>query len=84
MSTRTAYHPKCGNRFPSGDRYGHCATCCRTFVGEKAFDRHRRDGTCIMMPETYISSNLNTVTGHWQDSRGFWHFGDRMPKDLFR
>ena len=75
-------HGKCGKEFPNGSRIGHCGACCETFVGLKAFDAHRRgehgvDRHCEVLPTYWTDEDGNVRCGHWQDSRGFWHFGTR-------
>lgn len=77
-------HPKCGKRFPSGSRAGHCAACCETFIGTAAFEAHRvgEHGTperrCLT-PETETASD--GTKPFWQDDRGYWHFGERLTDE---
>jgi hypothetical protein len=44
-------YPRCPRCFviwrQSGNRTGHCRTCCRTFDSAAAFDAHRRGGVCL-------------------------------------
>ena len=67
-------HPKCGKQFPNGNRAGHCAACCETFIGLTAFEAHRvgehgTDRRCELQPK------------HWQDENGYWHHGDKLTEE---
>ena len=84
-------HPKCGKQFPNGNRAGHCAACCETFIGLAAFEAHRvgEHGTgrrCEMKP--YVSHRraapgglVITTFGHWQDDNGYWHYGEKLTAE---
>lgn len=80
-------HPKCGKTFPGGTQAGHCATCCETFIGAVAFDAHRIgqqgiDRRCEIRPyDTQRTENGNISYGHWQDDRGYWHYGKKLTDD---
>ncbi|MCX2747172.1 hypothetical protein OOZ51_05000 [Arthrobacter sp. MI7-26] len=67
-------HPKCGKRFASGDRTGHCAACCETFYGLAAFDQH------LIRADHRVSCSVPTADGgEWHlDSAGRWHIGEPM------
>lgn len=78
-------HPKCGKTFPSGERAGHCGSCCETFIGLSAFESHRvgAHGTperrCEIQPyETIDPETLYARYGHWIDERGYWHYGRKL------
>lgn len=70
-------HPKCGNRFPAGDRTGHCASCCESFYGLAAFDQHQSaaDGR--------VSCSLPSTDGGkwWLDDSDRWHYGEKMSEE---
>lgn len=67
-------HPACGTTFPGGSRHGHCAGCCRTFVGLAAFDKHRQG-------EHDTGRYCELTEKHWQDERGYWHTGQRLTDE---
>lgn len=77
-------HPKCGKTFPGGERAGHCATCCETFIGGAAFEAHRvgnyADGReCEIQPyDTRRNESGQIRYGHWQDAKGHWHYGRKL------
>lgn len=82
-----ATHPKCGKTFPGGDGSGHCSGCCETFIGLGAFEAHRvgshgEDRRCEIQPYTsYAPEYPHTIRyGHWNDERGYWHYGRRLTK----
>lgn len=71
----------CGKTWPHSEHAGHCAACCETFMGLAAFDAHRVgehgvDRRCELKPETW-ETEKGTRHGHWQDARGYWHYGRR-------
>jgi len=70
-------HPKCGKRYPTGDRTGHCANCCQTFYGLSAFDRHQS------VQQGRVSCSMpSTDSGEWRlDDADRWHFGERMSPE---
>ena len=75
--------PDCKKTFPGGERAGHCAACCETFIGLAAFEAHRvgehgtPDRRCELKPETYTNSKGQTAHGHWRDDNGYLHIGQR-------
>lgn len=88
MSNAGVIHPKCGKRFPGTVRFGHCSVCCETFVGLGAFEAHRVgehgvDRRCELKPyRSYTKEYPHTeVFGHWQDDKGFWHYGERLTPE---
>lgn len=81
-----ATHPTCGKTFPGGDGSGHCSGCCETFIGLAAFDAHRVgahgvDRRCEVQPYEATGEDGKTRYGHWQDGRGYWHYGKRLTKE---
>lgn len=88
MTTRATgvLHPKCGKRFSAGNRAGHCAVCCETFVGGAAFDAHRvgehgPNRTCQLKPYESLTEAGVITYGHWQDDGGSWHYGKQMTDE---
>ena len=75
-----ATHPKCGKSFPGGDRAGHCATCCETFIGLATFDAHlSRDES-----GAYLHLDPSTAPEKakwWRDGSGYWHKGARLTEE---
>jgi hypothetical protein len=74
------WHPRCGKRFPSGHRAGHCAVCCETFIGLATFDRH------LSRDEEGKYLHLDPATADadqkwWADDNGNWHKGDRLTEE---
>jgi hypothetical protein len=67
-------HPKCGLRFANNNTEGHCAACCETFIGLRAFDKHRRGGFCNEL--------VDGEHGFWQDDQRRWHWGPRMSPEV--
>jgi hypothetical protein len=49
----------------------HCGACHETFSGITLFDRHRRDGKCLLIPAD-MPMRLKEV-------RGVWRFDDPRP-----
>ena len=84
----SAFHPKCGRRFPSGNRAGHCAACCETFIGQTAFEAHRVgehgvDRRCIDLiaaADAYEMGEENAAP-FWTDERGYWHHGAKLTDE---
>lgn len=80
-------HPPCGKSFPEGSRAGHCAACHETFVGGAGFDNHRvgKHGTpdrrCEIKPYETVNEQGVTIYGHWQDDRGYWHYGKQLTDE---
>lgn len=79
-------HPACGKQFPNGPRAGHCAACCATFVGLGAFEAHRVgehgvDRRCQLQPYEGTTEEGKPKFGHWQDDKGYWHYGERLTKE---
>jgi hypothetical protein len=73
-------HPKCGKTYPGGDRAGHCATCCETFIGLSTFDAH------LSRDEAGKYTHLDPSTAPekakwWKDERGYWHKGARLTEE---
>lgn len=64
-------HPKCGKRWTNNDTVGHCSACCETFYGLKAFEKHRRGGSCFSRADKLF----------WQDDKERWHYGERMSDE---
>ena len=70
----TLTHPKCGKTYPSSERVGHCAACCETFKGLKAFDLHRvgqhgtGDRRCLTVLELQEGELWDT------DNNGYWRY----------
>ena len=64
-------HPKCGKTYTNNNTVGHCAACCETFFGLRAFDKHRRGAMC----------NVTNDALFWLDDRGRWHWGERMSDE---
>jgi len=67
-------HPRCGTVFNNSDREGHCAACCRTIVGLRAFDQHRSKGKCLAL--------VDGENQFWLDDTGRWHWGPKMKDSL--
>ncbi len=75
----------CAGHVPtlSGNRYGHCALCHLDFMGETAWDKHRRGdhggGRYCVDPaaDVAVTKNGTPVARWWQDKKGRWHEGDR-------
>jgi hypothetical protein len=67
-------HPKCGKSFPGGNRAGHCAACCETFIGAVAFDAHRTG-------QQGIDRRCELTAAHWQDESGYWHVGEKLTDE---
>lgn len=66
-------HPKCGQRFPAGDRTGHCGACCATFFGLAAFDKH------LVRADHRVTCSAPSEGREWHlDSAGRWHIGEPM------
>lgn len=65
----------CGTVFPNSHRVGHCGKggCHETFVGLTAFDAHR-------VGQHGVNRRCEIREKHWQDDRGFWHYGPRDPR----
>lgn len=66
----------------TGERYGHCALCHLDFMGEAAFDKHRRSGGAGRYCINPATDDATTRTGRpvaewWQDEKGRWHEGAR-------
>jgi hypothetical protein len=77
-SLTTPVHPRCGKSYPGGDGAGHCATCCETFIGLGAFDRHlwrQEDGTYVHREP------VENIGLWWKDARGYWHHGQRLTEE---
>lgn len=76
-------HPKCGKRYPSGNRAGHCAKCCETFIGLTAYDAHlSRDSNgkyLHLNPETLPTDDAKN--DWWSDEHGYWHKGARLTEE---
>lgn len=76
-------HAKCGKSYPGGDRAGHCAVCCGTFIGLAAFDAHlSRDEAgkyTHLDPATVPSSDKKN--NWWCDANGYWHKGARLTDE---
>lgn len=70
--------PECRNPASNTIRYGHCATCHRTFIGVTTWDDHRRGGQCLN-PATEPPERK-----WWKDNRGRWHRGDRLDPNHFK
>jgi hypothetical protein len=62
--------PDCGETFPGSNSAGHCAACCRTFIGLTAFDAHR-------VGDHGVDRRCEIREKHWQDERGYFHYGPR-------
>lgn len=78
MSQKGILHPKCGERFPDSNLTGHCASCCQSFFGLGAFDKHlSRDEA-----GNYIHLTPNDgVENWWQDEKQRWHHGPRISEE---
>jgi hypothetical protein len=57
----------CGNATKHTSRIGCCAGCKRLFSSDSAFDRHRRDGTCLDPATLATKKGAAVFTPH--DSR---------------
>ena len=78
MGQKGILHPKCGQRFADSERTGHCGTCCQTFFGLAAFDKHlvRENGRYWhTVPED------NEVSEWYLDEKQRWHHGPRMSDE---
>lgn len=81
-------HPECGKTFPAGERAGHCAICCETFIGNTSFEAHRvgEHGTperrCELQPyETIDPETLYARYGHWADDKGHYRYGRKLTRE---
>lgn len=81
-------HPKCGKNFPTGERAGHCDTCCETFIGLSSFEAHRTgahgtpDRRCEILPyENGHTEAGKPIYGHWEDERGYWRYGRKLTPE---
>lgn len=65
----TPLHPKCGQRFPSNNRAGHCGKCCRTFIGLQAFDEHLviTDSHPIHLDPAEATNTKGRPKPYWRD-----------------
>ena len=64
----------------TGSRFGHCALCHRDFMGEGAWDKHRRSGGagryCVDPATDDDRTSAGRPIAEWrQDDRGRWHEG---------
>lgn len=64
----------------TGNRFGHCAKCHLDFMGEAAFDKHRRGPHSARYCVDPATDDERTSTGRpiaewWRDSRDRWHEG---------
>lgn len=76
---------RCQGHVPAvtGNRFGHCGVCHLDFMGEAAFDKHRRGhhdgGRYCVDPSTdaAVTENGKAIAEWWQDDKGRWHEGQR-------
>lgn len=80
------YHPPCGKSYPAGNQAGHCAKCCETFIGQTAFDMHRvglpgsAERHCEIQPYETTGKHGKPAYGHWQDDKGYFHYGRKADE----
>lgn len=80
-------HPKCQKTFPDGNRAGHCAKCCETFIGNTSFEAHRvgdfpNGRRCEIQPYAGpLTESGNPSYGHWQDPAGNWRHGRKLTAE---
>jgi hypothetical protein len=66
--------PKCGKRFPGTTRFGHCPVCHETYYGDASIEKHR-------VGAHGVDRRCELQELHWQDARGYWHFGEKLTED---
>lgn len=77
MGAKGILHPKCGERFADSERTGHCGTCCQTFYGLAAYDKHLvREGG-----RYWHTVPNDGVDSWWKDEKQRWHHGPRMSEE---
>ncbi|WP_425490322.1 hypothetical protein [Brachybacterium halotolerans] len=65
---------ECGAGLKNGSRSWHCGGCHETFVGERAFERHRRTGKS---GRYCLDPRDGAPREAWRRERDGWHYGPR-------
>lgn len=80
-------HGECGKTIPNGNTNGHCGACHEGFIGGTSFEAHRvgshhdNQRRCELQPYESVTEDGRAKYGHWQDARGYWHYGKQLTEE---